>query len=65
VAKSTLKVDSSDGTILFDREEGHVADSKERMRIKGDVTFSANGTNVAGALDLRIATDIELQPAVK
>ncbi len=65
VVKSSLKVDSSDGTILFDREEGHVVESKGRMRIRGDVTFSANATNVAGAIDLRIATDIELQPAVK
>lgn len=65
VAKSNLKIDSSDGTILFDREEGHVVDSKGRLRIKGDITFSANGTNVGGLLDLRIATDMQLQPAVK
>jgi hypothetical protein len=65
IVKSTLKVDSSDGTIRFDRDEGHVIDSKQRMRLKGDVTFVANGTNVAGALDLRITIDTALQPAVK
>jgi len=63
--KSTLKIDSSDGTILFDREEGHVVDSKGRMRITGAMTFLANDTNVTGTLDLRITTNIELQPAAK
>ena len=47
--KSNLKIDSSDGTILFDREEGHVVSNKGRMRIKGDMTFSAGGMELPGA----------------
>jgi len=63
--KSNLKIDSSDGTILFDREEGHVVSNKGKMRIKGDMTFSAGGMELPGALDLRIETNVELQPAAK
>jgi len=63
--KSNLKIDSSDGTILFDHEEGHVVGRTAKMRIKGDMTFSANGTELPGALDLKIETNVELQPAAK
>ena len=59
--KSNLKVESSEGTILFDREEGHVVSRKDKMRIKGDMTFSARGTELPGALDLRIETNVELR----
>ena len=40
VVKSDLKVESSEGTILFDREEGHVVSSSDKIRIKGNMTFS-------------------------
>jgi hypothetical protein len=65
VVKSNLKVDSSDGTILWDREGGHVASRRSRMRIKGDMTFSANGAELAGTLDLKMESNQELQPAAK
>jgi hypothetical protein len=65
VVKSNLKMDSSDGTILFDREKGHLVSSKGRMRIKGDLTFSANGAELAGTLDLRIESNQELLPSSK
>jgi hypothetical protein len=65
VVKSNLKIDSSEGTILFDREEGHVTSSKGMVRIKGDMTFSANGVELPGKLDLKIETNVELQPAAK
>jgi Family of unknown function (DUF6263) len=61
--KSDLKVESSGGTIYFDREAGHVVSSTERIRIKGDVTYSAKGQEVASKLDLNIETSVELQPA--
>ena len=61
--KSDLKPESSDGTILFDREGGHVFSSTEKVRIKGDITFSANGQEIPSTLDLSIETNVELQPA--
>src|SRR5262249_29905079 len=60
--KSNLKVDSSEGAILFDREEGYVVSSKGKTRIKGDITFSANGMEIGGTLDLRLETNVELMP---
>jgi hypothetical protein len=63
--KSNLKVDSSDGTILFDREEGHLVSTRARTRIKGDMTLLANGTELPGTLDLRFETNQELQRAAK
>ena len=63
--KSDLKPESSDGTILFDREGGHVVSSTDKVRIKGDITFSANGQELPSTLDLNIETHVELQPASK
>jgi Family of unknown function (DUF6263) len=63
--KSDLKPDSSEETILFDREEGHVVSSTDKIRIKGDLTFSANGQELPSTLDLTIETTTELQPAAK
>jgi Family of unknown function (DUF6263) len=63
--KSDLKPESSEGTILFDREGGHVASSTEKIRIKGDITFSAMGQEIPSTLDLSIETKVELQPATK
>ena len=50
--KSDLKPESSEETILFDREEGHVVTSTDKVRIKGDITFSANGQELPSTLDL-------------
>jgi hypothetical protein len=63
--KSELKPEASGGTILFDREAGHVVNSTEKIRIKGDITFSANGQELPSTLDLTIETNVELQPASK
>jgi hypothetical protein len=63
--KSELKAESSAGTILFNRDDGCVVENKGRTRIRGSMTFSANDMNVLGTLDLRIETNIELEPAAK
>lgn len=63
--KSDLKPESSDATILFDREEGHVVTSTDKVRIKGNITFSANGQELPSTLDLTIENSAELQPASK
>jgi Family of unknown function (DUF6263) len=66
VVKSNLKVDSSEGTMLFDRDEGHVFSLKGKVRITGDMlTYSINGTEIPGALDLTMETDTELQAPAK
>ena len=47
VVKGDLKVASSAGTILFDREAGHVVSSKSKTQIKGDMmTYSFNGNEL-------------------
>jgi hypothetical protein len=66
VVKSNLKVESSEGTILFDREEGRLVSSDEKTRLKGDMmTFSVNGAEIAGGIDLTREVKKELQPAAK
>jgi hypothetical protein len=65
VTKSDLKVESSDGTILFDREAGRVVESRGKLRVKGTMTLSANGQELPGELDFTIETNQELQPAAK
>jgi hypothetical protein len=59
---SDLKVDSSSGTILFDREAGYIAFDQSKNRIKGKITFMADGKDVPGALDLTIEHETEVQP---
>ena len=65
VIKSDLKVDSSEETILFDREEGCVVNAKSKIRIKGDMTFSYGGMDQPGALELTIEANTELLPSAK
>ena len=44
VVKSDLKIQSSDGMILFDREEGHVVSASQKIQFKGNMTFSAQAS---------------------
>jgi hypothetical protein len=62
IPKSDLKVDASDGTILFDREAGRVVSSKITTRIKGDLTIVAGGMELESKLDLTLGTESELKP---
>jgi hypothetical protein len=65
VVKSDLKVESSDGTMLFDREDGHTVSAVDRIRIKGNMTFSAAGVEQNGELDLNYDGNTQLQSAAK
>jgi hypothetical protein len=66
LVKSDVKVESSDGTILFDREAGCVASSRGSIRIKGDkMTFSYKGMEIPGSVDLTIESAADLVPAGK
>jgi hypothetical protein len=66
LVKGDLKVDDSAGSLLFDRENGRVVSSTGKTRLKGEMmTFSYQGTELPGALDLTIESNVELQPAAK
>ncbi len=65
VVKSDLKVESSDGIILFDREEGHIVSANDSIRIKGNMTYSGGGVDQSGAFDLTVDTSTQLQSATK
>ena len=65
VVKSELKVDSSDGSILFDREEGHIVSASERLRIKGSMTYSGGGVEQTVPFDLNFDTTTQIQSAIK
>jgi hypothetical protein len=65
VVKSDLKIQSSDGTILFDREEGHVASASQKIQFKGNTTFSGAGVDQTGEFDLNFDINTQLQPPAK
>lgn len=54
VEKSDLKVESSDGTILFDREAGRAVEESLVTRIKGTLALSIMGQSLDGELDLTL-----------
>jgi hypothetical protein len=64
IVKSDVKVETSDAIIFFDRHEGHVVNSRESTRIKGDMTFLSSGSEIASTIDLTIESSSELLPAV-
>jgi hypothetical protein len=61
--KSDLKIESGDGAILFDREQGNIVSATGKTRIKGDMTFTANGQELPSTLDLTIESSSELKPS--
>ena len=65
MTKSDLKVESSEGTILFDREAGRVVESRGKLHVKGSMTLSAGGQELPGELDITMETTSELQPGAK
>ena len=65
VTKSDMKVESSDGTILFDREAGQVVETHETVRVKGTMTLTVGDQDIPGELELSIDTTNELQPSSK
>lgn len=61
VTKADLKVESSEGTILFDRMTGRIVSAKEKFHLKGTLTLSAQGKEFPGELDAAVETNQELQ----
>ncbi len=54
VTQSDLKVDSSSGTVLFDREAGEVVENTSATRITGTMTISIMGMDLPTKLDLTL-----------
>ncbi len=54
VLKSELKVASSEGAILFDREAGQAIESRSKTQIKGEITLEIVGKELPGTLDLTL-----------
>ena len=59
VTKSDLKVESSQGEMLFDREEGVVVKRTSVTHIKGDMDFKIGEMDLPGKLDLTLDTTTE------
>ena len=62
LTKGEVKVDASEGTILFDREAGRVVESRERVELTGGLTFSAGGQDQRVGFDLTMRIEVQLQP---
>ena len=65
VDKSNLKVDSSEGTILFNRDEGLLVSATEKIRMKGNMTYLGGGGTQGGGFDLAYDSNTQLEPAAK
>jgi hypothetical protein len=65
VTKSDMKVESSEGTILFDREAGCIVEVRGKLRIKGSATYKIMDQEIPGELEVTIETTQDLQPGAK
>jgi hypothetical protein len=65
ITKSDLKVESSDATILFDREAGCIVETRSKLHIKGTATYVIQGQELPGQLDVTFVTTQELLPTAK
>jgi hypothetical protein len=66
VKDSDIKPAKSKIDLLFDRQLGRFVETKNLIRVKGDMTFVANGQELPGKLDLTIEQNTtELPPKKK
>ncbi|MGP0062816.1 MAG: DUF6263 family protein [Isosphaeraceae bacterium] len=63
--KGALKVESSEGTIFFDREAGCLVESRERTKVKGNMTFSGEGTDTSTPVEFTLQSSTQLQAPAK
>jgi hypothetical protein len=61
VTESTLRIESSKGSILFDVNKGQTIESNSATRIVGDLTLSINDMEFPGNLDLTIESSSAVQ----
>ena len=62
VTKNDLKIDSSEGTLLFDRNEGRVVEGTEKQHITGSLTLEVMGQSIDAGLDLTIEEHSNIKP---
>jgi hypothetical protein len=62
IKSSDLKVASSEGTILFDRDKGAIVESASKLRITGEMKTEINGMELPAKLDLTLDIKTALQP---
>lgn len=62
ITKADLKIVTSEGEILFDREKSQVVADKATFRVKGPTTYSINGMDLTGAIDLTLTQETKLVP---
>lgn len=60
--ESAMKIDSSDGTLLFDREKGAIVQAISKTAVLGTLTLTINGMDFPGKLDLKLDEKTTLQP---
>ena len=65
VTKSDLKVDSSEGTLLFDREAGNVVKNDIKATISGSMTLSFGGQALPADLKLSLTRSTSVGPAAE
>jgi hypothetical protein len=58
---SNLQPSMMEGVIYFDAQEGQVVESREAVRITGDIKFSLNGNELAGQDELVLESSSLLQ----
>jgi hypothetical protein len=54
VINSDFKIESSSGSLLFDREQGMIVERGNTLRIKGPITLSVNGMDIPATVDLTL-----------
>ena len=59
ISASSLQIDSSVGSLYFNRAQGQVARRQSKTRIKGDLTLEAGGNLIPATLDLTIEADLK------
>ena len=62
IKSSELKIASSAGTILFDRDKGAIVESISKLKIEGDLKTEINGMELPAKLSLTIESKSSLQP---
>lgn len=62
LVNSDLKIESSEGTILFDRKLGRIHERKQAIRIKGDLTFKVGEMELPSKLELTLDTATTQEP---
>lgn len=64
-SKADLKIDKSEGTLLFDRDAGQMVEGQELTRIKGSLTLTIGGNDLPTTLDLTLDTKHQRDKAEK